>query len=124
MTLCLHSCLEVQTDKADAKEYATEDFLGTWQAVNADDTYPKLQTVALLNDSVAKITLKDSTGERQISRRWTKQGEEYFGPIDFKYDFKLSYRLGHTYVLMGTIEETDNKLTISVNDVILEKQPE
>ena len=83
---------------------------------------PQIQTLKLVNDSVAEVVIKDLSGkQQQVSGNWERDVKQKVGPLDFSFDFKLSYYYDHLYALMGRIEEADDKLTIEVGDLVLEK---
>lgn len=121
LALVLHSC-KIETSNDAAKDYVTSDLLGTWNVKTTTHKHPDIQSVKLVNDSIAEVVIKDLSGEQQqVSGKWERNVEQTVGPMDFSFDFKLSYYYDHLYALMGRIEEADDKLTISVGDLVLEK---
>ena len=71
-----------------------------------------IQSIKRGNDSVAEVLIKYLSGKEQVSGSWERDVKQNVGPMDFSFDFKLSY-YDHLYALMGTIKKSDDKLKSS-----------
>ncbi|MFD2826403.1 hypothetical protein ACFSYG_07960 [Leeuwenhoekiella polynyae] len=121
LALMMHSC-KIETSNDAAQDYATADLLGTWNVKTTAHKHPDIQSVKLVNDSVAEVVIKDLSGkQQQVPGTWERNVKQSAGPMEFSFDFKLSYHYDHQYALMGRIEEADDTMTISVGDLVLEK---
>ena len=123
MALGVYSCVEVKRDTDTEEKFATADLIGMWKVKNLTQS-GEIRSVELVNDSVADILFKDSSGERHLSGKWERGGTESAGGINFVYDIKLSYQhpgSNSSRILLGALEEIAGTLTISSTKATLEK---
>ena len=123
MALVVHSCVEVKSDTDTEEKYATADLIGMWKVKDLTES-GEIRSVELINDSVADIIFKYSSGERHLNGKWERSGTEYAAGIKFVYDIKLMYEHpgnNSKRIVLGALEEIAGKLTISSSKVTLEK---
>ncbi|MFD2826402.1 hypothetical protein ACFSYG_07955 [Leeuwenhoekiella polynyae] len=123
IAIVLHSCVEVKHDTDTEEKFANADLIGMWKVKNLTQS-GEIRSVELVNDSIADIVFKDSSGERHLTGKWKRSGTESAGGINFVYDIKLSYEhpgSNSSRILLGSLEEIAGKLTISSTKATLEK---
>ena len=118
-------CANNKSEKNNEINFTNTELIGKWnQEINDKDS--KIKSIQLLNDSIAKIQLINSSGENILMGKWENGFEKKFENSDivFNSDIKITYYPDkhNTNVLLLKVSEENKKLFMNGNNLKLKKE--
>lgn len=112
------------------KEYSVSELLGKWNRDNPKksptEENHEIEFIQLVNDSIAELGIKDSTGERVIKGTWNNHFKKEIGStgMAIESDIRLTYYIDdhHSHMLLLNIHEKNDHLFMSVGDYNFQKE--
>ena len=127
----LQSCLEVNLkDKSvtltqdDSMYFSEEDFKGTWEVPDEDDSVTGITRVELLADKKARLYVQDAGKSQEVAGTWDTYGSMQVGPLEMEYNLKIAYKSpsGAVKAYLGFVGLDDDQLVFSANELQLHKR--
>jgi len=125
VSLLFTFCAKNKSEKNNEINFTNTELIGKWnQEINDKDS--KIKSIQLLNDSIAKIQLINSSGENILMGKWENGFEKKFENSDlvFNSDIKITYYTDkhNTNVLLLKVSEENKKLFMNGYNLKLKKE--
>jgi hypothetical protein len=125
LSLLFTFCANNKSEKNNERNFTNTELIGKWnQVINDKDS--KIESIQLVNDSIAKIQLISSSGEKVLMGKWKNGFDKKFKNSDlvFKSDIKITYYPDeqNTNVLLLKVSEENNKLVMSGNNLKFKRE--
>ncbi|MFI8380593.1 hypothetical protein [Leeuwenhoekiella sp. NPDC079379] len=125
VSLLFTFCAKNKSEKNNEINFTNTELIGKWnQEIN--DKVSKIKSIQLLNDSIAKIQLINSSGENILMGKWENGFEKKFENSDlvFNSDIKITYYTdkNNTNVLLLKVSEENKKLFMNGYNLKLKKE--
>ncbi|SHG55782.1 hypothetical protein SAMN05444483_11629 [Salegentibacter echinorum] len=123
-------CVNKESQNNGEKGYTNVQLFGKWAAVSSSESSnkkgSKIESIRFVNDSIAKIQLIDSAGERIINGTWENGFEKNWksSGLVFKSDIGITYypNKQNKTILLLKIFEKNKKIIMSGNELQFEKE--
>jgi len=130
LSLLFTFCVNKKSEKNSERNFNISELIGMWNQVNTDESLKnkdsKIESIQLVNDSVAEIQLVNSTGERVVIGKWENGFEKELKNLDLviETDIKITYYpdKNSTVILLLEISEENNKLIMTGDKLKFKKE--
>ncbi len=113
-------CANNKSEKNAKSNFTNTELKGRWNQANSHKD-SKIESIQLLNDSIAKIQLINSDGEKFLMGKWENRFDKKLKNLNlvFNSDIKITYYPDkqNTTVLLLKVSEENEKLIMSGNDL-------
>ncbi len=123
-------CINNKSEQKSNINYTSSELLGKWNQVNKNkslqDKGSKIESIRLINDSIAEIQLIDSVGEKILNGKWengfNKKLEMFDSEIES--DIKVTYfpDKNNTHILLLILSKENDKVVMSGEKLKFEKE--
>lgn len=123
-------CVNNKSEKKSDITYTTSELLGKWNLVSKNKTLQdkdsKVESIHLINDSIAEIQLINSTDEKVLIGRWENGFNKKLQKFDleFESDIKVTYFPDkyNTNILLLKLSKENEKIVMSADKLKFEKE--
>lgn len=123
-------CVNNESQNNGKKGYTSVQLFGKWVAVSSSESLnkkgSKIESIRFVNDSIAKIQLIDSAGERIINGSWENGFEKNWknSGLVFKSDIRITYypNKQNKNILLLKVSEKNNSLFMGGNKIKFKKE--
>lgn len=130
LSLLFTFCANNKSEKNSERNFTNIELLGKWNQVSTDESLKdkdsKIESIQLVNDSIAEIQLINSTGERILKGKWENGFEKNLknSGLVFKSDIKITYYPDkqNTTILLLKVFEKNKNIIMSGNKLQFEKE--
>ena len=123
-------CTNQRSEKSRDRKYTSDELIGRWKQVSTDesinDTNLKIESIQLVNDSVAEVLILDSTGIRKVFGKWENGYKKKIKSLDIKFEsgIKISFfpEDSHYYNVILQLGEENKKTIMTSYNYKFEKE--